>query len=128
MLLYGAGPKKLATQLGISIAEAKELMNKYFRTFPKIKRLMDQLVYNCKKTHLAVSPLDGRYIDLRQIDWNDDMRVAHALNQAKNCPFQACSASISKLALCYINRRIKKEQIKNFRFVDIVHDIGKRRV
>lgn len=87
-LLYGAGPGKLASQLKISFEEAKELMDKYFKVFPKVKMLMDKLARDARQSKMAISPLDGRQIDLSAIDWEDKGYVAHSLNQARNLPFQ----------------------------------------
>jgi len=120
-LLYGAGPNKIASSLKITKEEAKELMDKYFKTFPDIKKLMVQLTNNAKKSKCAISPLDGRQIDLAAIDWDNNGIMAHALNQAKNLPFQGCGASITKLALCYINDKLKKYDNKAY-IVNVIHD------
>lgn len=119
--MYGAGPKKLAAQLKITYEEAKELIDKYFKVFPSIKTLMDRLSKEAKKTKRAISPLDGRMIDLGAIDWTNKKMVAHALNQAKNLPFQGCGASITKLALCYISKELEKQNLQA-RLVNVVHD------
>ena len=121
LLLYGAGPGKLASQLKISIGEAKSLIDKYFKAFPKIKKLMDKLTYDAKQTKIALSPLDGRQIDLSGIDWDNSGYAAHALNQAKNLPFQGCGASVTKLALCYIDDAITKFSY-DARIVNVIHD------
>jgi DNA polymerase-1 len=120
-LLYGAGPGKLSSQLKISMEEAKELIAKYFKVFPKVKQLMDNLSNTARRTKMAVSPLDGRQIDLSAIDWDDKGYVAHALNQAKNLPFQGTGASVTKLALCYINKRLKANNF-DADIVNVVHD------
>lgn len=122
MLLYGAGATKLAAQLNISFNEAKELMNKYFMTFPKIKELMDSLIKNATETRTAISLLDNRRIDLGGIDWTNKGHVAHAMNQARNLPFQGCGTSITKLALCYVDIELKKQKLKA-KLVNVVHDL-----
>ncbi len=120
-LLYGAGPGKLASQLNIDIKEAKDLQKKYFDTFPKIKELMDSLVNKMKKSKIAVSPLDGRFIDFSGIDWDNGGMVAHAINQAKNLPFQGAGASTTKKALILIDKEIKSRKL-DARIVNCVHD------
>ncbi len=120
-LMYGIGPKKLADEVGISIAEAKKLMNKYFATFPSIKRALDNFVKDAKKNHYALSPLDGRRRDLSTFDWDNSKEVAHAMNIAKNLPFQGAGASVTKLAMCRLKRVFDKEGW-DARIINVIHD------
>jgi DNA polymerase-1 len=119
--LYGAGPGKLAAQLNIDIKEAKDLQKKYFDTFPKIKKLMDNLVKEMKDTKIARSPLDGRFIDFSGLDWDNGGLVAHAMNQTKNLPFQGAGASTTKKALILIDKEIKARKL-DAKIVNCVHD------
>jgi len=107
-LLYGMGPYKLSVKLEITLIEAKELMVKYFKAFPKVKVLMDKLVNDMMEKHYATSPLDGRKAFFTDLDWDDQSAVAHAKNQAKNLPFQAGGASCIKQSLIYIKEKINE--------------------
>ena len=120
-LIYGMGVYKLAASLKIDVDAAKKLFKDYFDTFPSIKKLMDSLVENLMRTHIAESPLDGRRRDLTSIDWDNKRQVAHAVNIAKNMPFQGCGASTTKLAACYIRRQIIKGGYRAC-ITDLVHD------
>ncbi len=120
-LLYGAGPTKLGNQLKISFSDARTLMNKYFIIFPKVKVFMDKMVKHVTENHHAISPLDNRRLDLNGIDWNNKALVAHAINQAKNLPFQGAGASTIKLALVRLSNRIKKNKY-NARIINAIHD------
>ena len=120
-LIYGMGPSRLADQLGITYQEARGLINKYFQMFPKIKQVLSKFEKQVLDTHVAVSPLDGRIIDLNGIDWDNPGHVAHAKNQAKNFPFQGAGASVTKLALCRIKRAIK-EKGYDAKLLVTVHD------
>lgn len=120
-LLYGAGPKKLSTKLNISYDDAKALMNRYFTVFTQVKKFMDQIVRRVEQEHYALSPLDGRRVDLTAIDWDNKALVAHAVNQSKNLPFQGAGASTTKLALVKINNIIKNKKLKA-RIVNAIHD------
>lgn len=121
LLIYGMGPGKLADTLGIDIYEAKDLMNKYFKTFPKIKKTLDKLEKEAKAKKYAFSPLDKRRRDLSTIDWDHPGKVAHAMNIAKNMPFQGAGATIMKLALCKVRTALKEEQL-DAKIVNVVHD------
>ncbi len=120
-LLYGAGPTKLSTKLKITFSEARTLMNRYFVVFPKVKAFMNKMVEHVEKHRFALSPLDNRRLDLHGIDWNNKALVAHAVNQAKNLPFQGAGASTIKLALVRLNNRIKKNGY-NAKIVNAIHD------
>jgi len=120
-LIYGMGPMKLAHTLDIDIIEAKTLIQKYFRAFPQIKITMSKLEGQARLSKIALSPLDGRQSSLAFINWNDRREVSHALNIAKNLPFQGAGASTTKLALCRIKRKIDKLKY-DARLINVVHD------
>ena len=120
-LIYGMGPMKLSHTLDINMQEARFLINKYFHTFPYIKQAMDKLETHARLTHVALSPLDQRQSDLSSMDWEDGRQASHALNIAKNLPFQGTGASTTKLALCRIKRRLDKHEY-DARLINVVHD------
>jgi len=120
-LIYGMGPMKLSHTLDINMQEARYLINKYFFTFPYIKQAMDRLESHARRTHVALSPLDNRQSDLSSMDWEDGRQASHALNIAKNLPFQGTGASTTKLAMCRIKRRIDKYEY-DARLINVVHD------
>lgn len=115
------GVKKLANELKITLDEAKALMNKYFKVFPSIKKLMDEFTTQVNKTHVAISPLDGRRRDLTSIDWDNKKHVAHAINIAKNLPFQGSGATVTKLAMCKMRKYINENNL-DAKLVLTVHD------
>jgi len=120
-LLYGAGPKKLSAQLKIPYADARNLMNRYFAVFTKVKNLMDSLVEQVLQNKYAISPLDKRRVDFGNTDWDNKASVAHVVNQSKNLPFQGAGASTTKLALVRLNKRIAKNGY-NAKIVNAIHD------
>jgi len=87
-IIYGIGAKKLADNLKIDVDEAKDLLKKYFFTFPRIKELIDKLAEDAEINRYALSPLDGRRRDLSDFDWDNPRHAGHAMNVAKNLPFQ----------------------------------------
>jgi len=96
-------------------------MNRYFAVFTKVKSFMDNVVDQVQINRYAISPLDGRRVDLSGIDWANKALVAHAVNQSKNLPFQGCGASTTKLALVRLSNRIKKNGY-NAKIVNAIHD------
>jgi len=120
-LIYGIGPMKLSLNLNISIQEARNLMNKYFTTFPLIKKTLEDLIKEAEKNRYALSPLDGRRRDLTTFDWDDSKQVAHAKNITKNLPFQGCGASTTKLAMCKL-KKIIDEKKYDAKIINAIHD------
>lgn len=120
-LIYGMGPGKLADTLKITIMEAKILIDKYFKTFPTIKELLDTLTDEAMRVKYAYSPLDGRRRIFSGIDWDHGGKVAHMKNIAKNQPFQGAGASVTKLALCRMKHKIDSTGW-DARIINVVHD------
>lgn len=120
-LIYGMGPGKLARTLEISLDEAKKLMKSYFAKFPKISDLMKRIEKETRERKYAYSYLDNRIRYFNNLDWSDNGKVAHAINQAKNLPFQGAGASVTKLALVYIDSEIAKEKL-DAKILIVVHD------
>jgi DNA polymerase-1 len=120
-LIYGIGPMKLSANLDIDIRQAKYLMNRYFTTFPYIKKTLDVLVAEAKKNKYAYSPLDKRRRDLATFDWDNSREVAHAVNIAKNLPFQGAGASVTKYALCALSNKIHKKDL-DAQIINVIHD------
>jgi DNA polymerase I-like protein with 3'-5' exonuclease and polymerase domains len=120
-IIYGIGANKLANELGITKNEASHLLNKYFKEFPKIKELIDKLASFAEKNKYAVSPLDKRRRDLSDFDWDNPKHAGHAMNIAKNLPFQGCGASTTKLSLVKIRSQIKLRGLRA-KIINVIHD------
>lgn len=121
LIVYGMGPTKLAKKLGIPLSEAKILLSTYFSMFPSIKTLLDQLADDAKTRRYALSPLDGRRRDLSDFDWDNPRAAGHAINIAKNLPFQGGGASTTKQSLCRIRKVIRDKNIPA-KIVNSIHD------
>jgi len=115
------GPGKLSNDLGISLNDAKDLIEKYFTVFPTIKQTLDKVTNDAMKNGYAYSPLDGRRRIFHGVDWDDKGKVAHLKNVAKNQPFQGAGASVTKLALCWMKHEID-ENVWDAKIVLVVHD------
>ena len=120
-VVFGMGPKRLSETLRINIDEAKEILNKYYEKLPGVDRLMKYLTAEFKKNKYAYSPLDGRRNDFSNIDWDNNKKVSHGINAAKNLPMQGAAASVTKLALVYIDKKIKEMKL-DAKIVLVVHD------
>lgn len=121
---YGMKAGRLAHNVGIGFEEAKALLNKFWVTFPNIAKKLQQLADDAVKNECAISPLDSRRRYLKTFDFTVSGEKAHAQNIAKNMPFQAASASITKRALVYIRQAALKRGwgTDKFRILITVHD------
>lgn len=122
-LMYGRGAASLATQLGVSVDEAKLLLNKYFRTYGKVRRWLDQVARDAIRKGYSTT-LGGRkrwYTLPDKSDPNYERQIAHFERQGKNTPIQGSSADMTKYALVYIYDKIKKNNYTAFP-VHTVHD------
>lgn len=109
-LAYGLTYHGLAERLDISKGEAKELIEKFFNTFTKLRGFFDL------NSHFA---LNNRYIRglapanrIRRFTYPENSSEEEAMGrEAKNFPIQEANASILKLALIYLAQRIERENL-----------------
>ena len=127
-LAYGMGPNKLADTLDISIAEAKQLIDKYFTAFPAIGGFLDKLAtFGKKYGYIKTFPPYNRrrwFTNWYPNIWNSqaDKRELGSIERAsKNTPIQGASADMTKLALHYIREYIKETNAP-VKMVMTVHD------
>ena len=117
---YGVSAYGLASRLGISNAEGKEMIDQYFERFPGIKYYIEETVALAKEKGY-VSTLLGRrrYIpDINSRNWN--VR-GFAERTAINMPIQGTAADIIKLAMIEIHNYLEQERLKS-RMLLQVHD------
>ncbi len=97
-IMYGMGPAKLGRELGLSTAEAKVIIRKYFDAMPLIEVYFRKAIAFARK-HGFCQTLLGRRRQVRQI-WSPlSGEVARAERQVKNAPIQGFASEIVKLAM-----------------------------
>lgn len=108
-LLYGMGPRKLSTELGISANEAKEIIVSYFNSFPTVKSFLESIEEEVKHRGY-VSTLLGRR---RFFDYEsaNGMEKAAYLREGVNTVFQGSAADLIKLSMNLIDSMIIEEQL-----------------
>lgn len=101
-ILYGMADFTLSKQLGCSVKEAREFIDKYFARFPNVKKTTEQIIADAENTGY-VSTILGRRRYIPEINSeNRQVRMA-AQRAAVNMPFQGSSADIIKLAMVNIS-------------------------
>jgi DNA polymerase-1 len=106
-ITYGAGATNLSRQLGIKRAEAKDLIDEYFKQFKGLKAYMDDTVEYARK-HGYVKTLLGRKRFLRDINSRSGLIRSNAERMAINTPIQGTAADMIKLAMIEIHKMLKE--------------------
>ncbi|QKG28616.1 DNA polymerase I [Campylobacter sp. RM16187] len=101
-LIYGMGSSKLSGQVGISRAEAKEYIERYFRAFPSIKGFLESIKTEAKNNGFVTTLLGRkRFFDFSTAT---PMQLAMYEREAVNTIFQGSAADIIKLAMVKIGK------------------------
>jgi DNA polymerase-1 len=118
-LLYGMGPKKLSDELGISTAEAKEIITNYFASFPTVKNFLEGIQERVKIDGYVETILKRR----RMFDYEsaNGMQKAAFMRESVNTVFQGSAADLIKLSMNQIDSMIQEEKLDAFMLLQI-HD------
>ena len=119
-IIYGISAFGLAQRLDIPRKEAKELIDGYFESYPKVKEYMERAVADAREK-VYVTTAFGRRRILRDIDSRNAVARGVAERNAINAPIQGSAADIMKLAMVEIYRRFRAEGIRS-KMILQVHD------
>jgi len=108
-IMYGIGPFGLANRLEISQTEAKEIIQRYFERFPKVKQYITDTIATCRRTGY-VSTLLGRRRYLPDITSQNSAVRGNAERQAINMPIQGTAADMIKIAMIGIDRALREHK------------------
>ena len=108
-LLYGMGQKKLSDELGITTAEAKEIIKNYFATFPTVKSFLEGIQEDVKLKGYVETILGRRRI----FDYENanGMQKAAFMRESINTLFQGSAADLIKLSMIKIEHYIEEKQL-----------------
>ncbi len=118
--VYGISAFGLSERLSIPRAEAKELIEGYFRTYPHIKEYTAQAVEKARKDGY-VTTIMGRTRFLPDINSRNATVRSYAERNAVNAPLQGSAADIIKIAMIRIHREMDERGMRS-RMVMQVHD------
>ena len=119
-IVYGVSAFGLSNQTDLSRSEAKELIDTYYETYPKLKAYMSSQV-DFAREHGYVETVLNRRRYLKDINSRNAMVRSGAERNAVNAPIQGSAADIIKLAMINIYNRFKKEGFKSKMLLQ-VHD------
>jgi DNA polymerase-1 len=110
-IIYGISVFGLSDRLGIPRAEAKELIDGYFETYPEVKKYMDASIQRAKEMGY-VETLFGRKRFLPDINSQNSIVRGFAERNAINAPIQGTAADIIKIAMVHIQKRLENENLQ----------------
>ena len=110
-IIYGISVFGLSDRLGIPRAEAKELIDGYFITYPDVKKYMDASILKAREMGY-VETLFGRKRTLPDINSQNGVVRGFAERNAINAPIQGTAADIIKIAMVRIQNKIELENLQ----------------
>jgi len=119
-LLYGMGPARLARETSLSLPEARQFIERYFESFPRVRGWIDG-VLDGARTKGYVETLLGRRRPTPDIRSTNSRARAFAENMAVNTPVQGSAADIIKRAMIDLEARLEAEGLAG-RILLQVHD------
>ena len=119
-IIYGISAFGLSQRLEIPRKEAKDIIDGYFESYPKVKEYMDNVVVKAKEEGF-VSTIFGRRRYLNDISSHNAIARGLAERNAVNAPIQGSAADIMKIAMINVHRRFAAEGIRS-KVILQVHD------
>ena len=119
-IVYGISAFSLSQDIGVTVAEAKEYMERYFATYTGVRQYMEQVVSQARERGY-VETLWHRRRALPELKSSNFNMRSFGERVALNMPIQGTAADIIKLAMVRVHRRLAAESLEA-RLIMQVHD------
>ena len=119
-IIYGISSYGLSGDLGISQKEAKEFIDKYFVSFPRIKEYMNKTIEEAKINGYVKTIMNRKRV-IEEINNSNYMIRSMGERMALNTPIQGSSADILKMAMIEIDKKFIELNL-NSKMILQVHD------
>ena len=119
-IVYGISPFSLSQDIGVTMGEAKDYMERYFATYEGVRQYMTDVVEKAKQNGY-VETLWHRRRDLPEINNSNFNLRSFGERVALNMPIQGTAADIMKLAMVRVNDRLHAEHLRA-KLIMQVHD------
>ncbi|AGC76860.1 DNA polymerase I [Nonlabens dokdonensis] len=119
-IIYGVSAFGLSNQTDLDRSEAKELIDTYYATYPKLKAYMQEQVDFARENGYVETVL-GRRRYLKNINSSNAVVRGAAERNAVNAPIQGSAADIIKIAMINIHKKFEKMQCQSKMLLQ-VHD------
>jgi len=119
-IIYGISSFGLSENADISVKEAKDYIDRYFNTYPRVKEYMNRNVEIAKSTG-KINSITGRQRSIPEL-LSDNYNIRSAGERiAMNMPLQGSAADIIKIAMINVYKTLKKEGLIS-KLVLQIHD------
>ncbi|MBR0136911.1 MAG: DNA polymerase I [Erysipelotrichaceae bacterium] len=108
---YGMSEFGLAENLQISLYEARNFIDSYFRSYPQIRDFMNEQIEFCRQ-HGYVETLLKRRREIPEIHSSNRNIQQFGQRAAMNAPVQGSAADLMKIAMINVYNRLKKENLQ----------------
>ena len=119
-VVYGISAFGLSEGLSISRNEAKEYINRYFATYPEVKRFLDRQIKEVREYGFTRT-LFGRIRPVPELKSSNFMQRSFGERVAMNAPIQGTAADIMKIAMVKVRRALRAEKL-DAKIVLQIHD------
>ncbi len=119
-IIYGISSYGLSEDLGISVKEAKEFINKYFETYPGVKDYMNREIDTAIKNGYVKTIMNRKRI-ISELSSSNHMVRSMGERMALNTPVQGSAADILKKAMVEIYNIFNEKKLKSKMLLQ-VHD------
>ena len=119
-IIYGVSAFGLSNQTDLSRTEAKELIETYYETYPKLRKYMSSQV-DFARDHGYVTTLSNRRRYLKDINSRNAIVRGAAERNAVNAPIQGSAADVIKIAMINIYNKLQQGGFKTKMLLQ-VHD------
>ena len=119
-IIYGVSAFGLSNQTDLTRAESKELIDTYYKTYPKLRNYMSEQI-DFARDNGYVQTVLGRRRYLKDINGNNAIVRGAAERNAVNAPIQGSAADIIKIAMINIHKKLNDNNFKTKMLLQ-VHD------
>ncbi len=119
-IVYGISAFSLSQDIGVTVAEAKDYMDRYFATYTGVKAYMEQVVETARQRGFVETLMHRRRALPELTSSNFNLR-SFGERVALNMPIQGTAADIIKLAMVRVAQRLQREGLAA-RLIMQVHD------
>ena len=119
-IIYGVSAFGLSNQTDLSRAEAKELIETYYKTYPKLRNYISEQIEFARENGYVQTVL-GRRRYLKDINGSNAIVRGAAERNAVNAPIQGSAADIIKIAMINIHKKLEEGKYKSKMLLQ-VHD------
>ena len=107
-IVYGQQAYGLSQSLHISMAEARDMIDRYYEAYPGVRTFLDNVVARAKQTGYAET-MYGRRRHIPELKAKNPQLRGFGERTAMNHPMQGTAADIIKIAMARVNRRLEEE-------------------